>query len=81
MSVQKKFEVLLENKLNQLNCQGYTIFEKWELYCWFNKERITSAVWDDIKERWDDRCPDRALSILKCEDKFVVFIKDCIEDL
>lgn len=90
MSIEKRFAVLLENKLNQLAFQGYTVFERWELLCWFNKERITTAVWVDIKERWSMRSENEAdtrkLSILKCDDttspqKYIIFITDCIEDL
>lgn len=53
MGIHRMYEVSLNNKLNELWYQGATTFERWELLSWFGKERITNAVWTEIKERWD----------------------------
>ncbi|MDC9581800.1 hypothetical protein PSI15_09505 [Xenorhabdus sp. PR6a] len=54
MAVLKRFNSDLENKLNQLWYHGFVTFERWELLCWFEKDRITKAVWADIVEAWDE---------------------------
>jgi hypothetical protein len=54
MSSLKIYEADITNKLNELYHCGYVTFYKWELLTWFNRERITSVVWTDLLERWND---------------------------
>ncbi|CAI1772771.1 Uncharacterised protein [Serratia fonticola] len=54
MAVVRRFSPFLENKLNQLYHQGYVEFERWELLSWFQKDRITKAVWTEIISIWDE---------------------------
>jgi len=39
-------------KLDQLWYEGWVKFERWELLSFYNKDRITKAVWKDIGEMW-----------------------------
>jgi len=53
MAIRRDYKVLLSNKLDQLNHQGYTILERWELLSWYGRDRITNVVWRDIQETWE----------------------------
>ena len=72
MTVQKRYQIALETKLDQLWHQGFTIFERWELLAWFGKERLTNVVWREIQETWTDTFqlePDeRPLLVIKCDE-------------
>lgn len=71
MVLQKRYQIALETKLDQLWHQGFCILECWELTAWFNKDRITNVVWREILEKWQeiydlkvDECP---LKVIKCD--------------
>jgi hypothetical protein len=34
--------------------QGYAVIEEWEMRTWWNRERITKSVYQDIKQIWDE---------------------------
>ncbi len=72
MTVQKRYQMALETKLDQLWHQGFTVFERWELLAWFDKERLTNVVWRDIQERWlemfDLKKSENKLSVIKCDE-------------
>lgn len=54
MSVLKKFNGIFETRISQLYYQGYTIFDRYELLAWYNKDKVTKVVWQDIQESWED---------------------------
>ncbi|MFK5948007.1 MAG: hypothetical protein QM500_04445 [Methylococcales bacterium] len=72
MAVQKRYKSAMETKLAQLWHQGYTVFERWELLAWYDKERLTNVVWRDIQETWEDIYDldgtEKTLQIIKCDD-------------
>ncbi len=72
MTVQKRYQIALETKLDQLWHQGFTIFERWELLAWFGKERLTNVVWREIQETWTDTFQldpnERPLLVIKCDE-------------
>ncbi len=72
MTVKKRYRIALETKLDQLDHQGYTIFERWELLAWFGKERLTNVVWREIQDTWIDIFDleegQKPLKVIKCDE-------------
>ncbi|MEE9303640.1 MAG: hypothetical protein V3U84_07615 [Thiotrichaceae bacterium] len=71
LSKKIKTNTLLENKLNQLWHQGYVVLHRWELLSWYGKDRITSAVWRDIWDSWEemfDGEEPEELKVIKCDE-------------
>lgn len=56
MSLTKKFDPIFSNKIAELFHCGFVEIQKWELLTWFQKERITVVVWNEIHDRWVDIC-------------------------
>lgn len=71
MALQKRYQIALETKLDQLWHQGFCVLERWELAAWFNKERITNVVWREILEKWCEiyglEVSERPLEVIKCD--------------
>ena len=72
MAIQKRYQVALETKLDQLWHQGFCTIERWELSAWFSKERITNVVWREIIESWEHifrlETDERPLKVIKCDE-------------
>lgn len=71
MAIERRFHVLLENKLGQLFYQGHVVLERWELLTWAGRDRLTNVVWRDIEESWATlfeagKAP--GLKVIKCDD-------------
>ena len=90
MTVKKSYKIALETRLDQLWHQGYTVFERWELLSWFDKERLTNVVWREIHETWVDifelEEDENVLQVIKCDETttpqtFVVIQKDRTEEI
>ncbi|OQX06072.1 MAG: hypothetical protein BWK73_31895 [Thiothrix lacustris] len=45
----------LSLKLDQLWYEGWVKFDRWELLAFFERQRVTNAVWSQINEMWADR--------------------------
>jgi len=68
MGVQKRYKTKLEEKLNQLNSQGFTIFERWELLHWFDQEKLSQkSVWGNIHDDYLEYDEDADLAIINCD--------------
>jgi hypothetical protein len=52
MTIQKRYQVSLETKLDQLWYQDFCTIDRWELATWFSKDRITNVVWRDMIKSW-----------------------------
>lgn len=63
MSLAKKFDPLFSNKMSELQHCGYVEIQKWELLTWFQRDRITSVVWNEIHDRWEDIWEDTSSSV------------------
>ena len=90
MAVIKRYKIPIETRLNQLLYQGYTVFERWELLAWFDKERLTNVVWREIQETWIDLFEleekKNLLQVIKCDETaspqaFVVIQKNRVEEM
>lgn len=89
MAVIKRYKIPIETRLNQLWYQGYTVFERWELLAWFDKERLTNVVWREIQETWIDLFEleekKNLLQVVKCDktapQTFVVIQKNRVEEM
>lgn len=53
--MQKRFEHELEFRFDEVADKGATTITNQELYRWFERERITRGVWEDIEARWEKR--------------------------
>ena len=62
MSLAKKFDPLFSNKMAELQHCGYVEFYKWELLTWFQRDRITNVIWNEIYDRWADIWEDTSSS-------------------
>jgi hypothetical protein len=62
MSLAKKFDPLFSNKMAELQHCGYVEIYKWELLTWFQRDRITNVVWNEIHDRWVDIWEDTSSS-------------------
>jgi len=72
MALQKRYQIALETKLDQLWHQGFCIFERWELFAWFgSKDKMTKVVWREILKTWEQtynlKVDERPLSVIKCD--------------
>lgn len=45
-------------KLDQLWYEGWVKFERWELLSFYERERVTKAVWKEIEEMWAEMYDD-----------------------
>jgi hypothetical protein len=61
--MQKRFEYELESRLDEVADKGATTITYQELYRWFERERITRSVWEDIEARWEKREEDAPLFV------------------
>jgi len=88
MSLAKKFDADLTNKIAELRHCGYVEFNKWELLTWFQRDRITSVIWDEIYERWSDvwegsdsKVEDNPLMYRDTGKSYIIINKSYFEDL
>jgi hypothetical protein len=61
--MQKRFEHELEFRLDEIKDKGASTVTYQELYRWFDRERITRSVWEDIEARWEKRDEDAPLFV------------------
>jgi len=69
-SMQKRFEHELEFRLDEVADKGAVTVTNQELYRWFERERITRGVWEDIEGRWEKRDEDAPLFVGNNEHSF-----------
>lgn len=53
--MKKRFDAELDFRLDRVADDGCAIITAQELYRWFDRERLTKAVWEEIATRWEDR--------------------------
>jgi hypothetical protein len=68
---------IIDEKLIQLKHQGFCVIERWEILSEHpSRERITDAVWGDIKDRYLDMIgsqeQNRNIMLVKCDDTTTV---------
>ncbi|ELB7608855.1 TPA: hypothetical protein KD105_004626 [Vibrio parahaemolyticus] len=44
----------MQLKLDQLWYEGWAKFDRWEVLTFFERKRVTRAVWQEIEEMWAD---------------------------
>ncbi len=44
---------------------GITHFKVWELYSWFNAERVSKNVWRTLDQYLSDRAPDATIKLIE----------------
>jgi hypothetical protein len=53
--MKKRFDAELEFRLDRVADEGAATITLAEMYRWFERERITKAVWEEVETRWADR--------------------------
>ena len=51
----RRYKDILQSRFDDLEDKGFTVVTPDELKRWYERERITKTVWQDIEERWKER--------------------------
>ena len=51
----RRFATALEFRLDQVEDIGFALITFEEILRWFDRQRITKGVWQDIQDRWAER--------------------------
>lgn len=54
--MQKRHEDALMTRFDAVANLGWSHIENWELYLWYDAERIGRATWRDLQRRFNDEC-------------------------
>ena len=80
--MQKRHQDALPQRLEVLAFKGFAFIEFWELRLWYEAERITKTVWQDVKARFDDVSNDESeLSKYVAQSGILLIRADKIEDV
>ena len=56
--MQKRHQDALTQRIEEVVHRGHTRIEWWEIYLWYEAQRIGKGIWRDLKERFDEMADD-----------------------
>jgi len=59
----KRHEDALAQRFDAVVDKGFAFIEWWELYRWYGLERISKAVWRDLRDRFVEAADDKSAEL------------------
>jgi hypothetical protein len=69
--MEKRFADALEFRLDEVEDRRFAEVTWDELLRWYDRQRVTKAVWQDIMERWEERTEDPLL-VYERRDSYIL---------
>ncbi|EAQ13048.1 hypothetical protein BD830_11187 [Maritimibacter alkaliphilus HTCC2654] len=79
--MQKRHDANLENRIEELYRVGFAKFYFWELYLWYDADRLSKNVFRDIDARYREAGGESVLQQIETRDFTIILEADELSDV